>query len=198
MGSGTKAKILDSALRIFARDGYAGTNIKDIAESVGIVKSALYRHFDSKEAIWNAVFEMMISYYGEHIASAADLQHVPQSTDELYEMTMRMVDFTVHDEKVILTRKILLTEQFRDDRVRALATGYFLDDIEAVFEKVFASMMDAGVIRKADAKLLALSYTSPITSLIHLCDREPDRIPEAVGRIESFIRQFTDTYGAEI
>ena len=41
-------------------------------------------------------------------------------------MTMQMVDFTIHDESVIKTRKLLTIEQFRDERVRDLATKHFL------------------------------------------------------------------------
>lgn len=194
MAKDTKAKILDAALEIFARDGYAGTNIKDIAEAVGIVKSALYRHFESKEEIWNAVLEMMICYYDEHFGSADRLPCIPKSTDELREMTMRMVNFTIHDERVIRTRKILLTEQFRNEDVRKLASNYFLYDTRSIFARVFEEMMKNGCLKKADPSVLSLSYTAPITALIHLCDREPEKEAEALENISAFINLFIATY----
>ena len=110
-------------------------------------------------------------------------------------MTMRMVDFTVHDEKIIKCRKLLLTGQFRDEKARKLATRYFMEDTEAIFEKVFSAMMEAGTIRETDVKFLAFSYASPITALIHLCDREPERISETITRIEAFVNQFIEIYG---
>lgn len=191
----TKEKILDAALEIFARDGFAGTNIKDIAESVGIVKSALYRHFESKEEMWNAVLDMMIEYYDRNFGTADRLPSVPKTAEELYDMTMHMVDFTIHDRRVIQTRKILLTEQFRDDRIRALASKYFLYDTEAIFAKVFEGLMNSGSLKKRDPYILALSYTAPITALIHLCDREPEKESEALDKADRFVRQFIDTYG---
>lgn len=195
MAKDTKEKILIAALEIFARDGYAGTNIKDIAESVGIVKSALYRHFESKEEIWNGVQAMMVSYYDEHFGSADKLPRIPQNTDELYEMTWHMLNFTLNDEKVIMMRRILHTEQFRDERVRKLASNYFLYDTEAIFTKVFDEMMRNGSLKKCDPTILAFSYTSPITALIHLCDREPEKKEEAMEKMQSFIRHFIDEYG---
>lgn len=195
MAKNTKARILDAALEIFARDGYAGTNIKDIADSVGIVKSALYRHFDSKEDIWNAVQDTMIDYYDGRFGSVDKLPGIPQSADELYEMTMHMLDFTLNDKKVILMRRILHTEQFRDERVRNLASKYFLYDTEAIFTKVFEEMMKNGCMKKGNPAVLALSYTAPVTVLIHLCDREPDKKPEALEKAQKFIRQFIETYG---
>lgn len=195
MAKDTKERILEAALEIFSRDGYEGTNIKDIAESVGIVKSALYRHFESKEDIRNAVIEMMIRYYSERFGTADTLKDIPRTVPELYEMTMRMISFTVNDTKVIQMRKFMLTEQFRDEKVCKLASDYFLYDTEAIFTKVFEEMMNAGSLKKADPAVLAFSYTAPITALIHLCDREPGKKPEALAKMKSFIDQFTAEYG---
>jgi len=196
MANNTGEKILDAALYQFSENGYAGTNIQSIADAVGIVKSALYRHFESKEAIWNALISAVSAYYGAHFGSAECLPPIPKSTDELKALTLRMADFTIHDQWIIRMRRILTTEQFRDERIRKLATLYFLEDTEAIFAKIFAGMMDAGVIQKGDAQMLAFSYTSPITVLIHWCDREPERKAEAMERIERFVEQFIRTYGA--
>jgi len=195
MKSDTKERILKSALDIFARDGYAGTNIKDIAEAVGIVKSAFYRHYDSKEAIWAAVFKSMSDYYDEHFGSADHISNIPKNTDELFDMTVKMVHFTIHDEYIVKMRKILLTEQFRDERMGKLATRYFVDDTKEIFKKVFGEMMKNGTIKKNNAEFLAFSYTAPITALIHLCDREPERISETIEKIESFAKEFINIYG---
>ena len=51
----TGARILDAALDMFAQRGYDGTNLRDLAASLSLSKSALYRHFSSKEAIWDGL-----------------------------------------------------------------------------------------------------------------------------------------------
>ena len=196
MAKGTRERILDAALEIFSRDGYAGTNIKDIADSVGIVKSALYRHFDSKEDIFNAVLERVKVYYEERFGSVEKLPDLPRNTDELYRMTMRMVDFTIHDPKIIRMRKLLSAEQFRDERFTQLANHYFLYDTKAIFSKVFCALMENGAVKKNDPDILALAYTAPVTALIHLCDREPEKEQEIMDQIRRFVSQFIDTYKA--
>lgn len=196
MAKDTRERILDAALEIFARDGYSGTNIRDIAESVGIVKSALYRHFESKEEIWKAVQDRMIAYYDERFGSVDKLPFLPKNTEELYDLTLRMVDFTIHDRKVILMRRILLTEQFRDERARLLADKYFLYDTEAIFTRVFREMMENGSIRKDDPAILAFSFSAPITVLVHFCDREPEMADEALDRVQRFVKHFIRDYGA--
>ena len=57
---------------------------------------------------------------------------------------MHMVNITVHDEKIIMMRKVLTLEQFRDDRARELATKHFLTGLTEIFTRIFAEMMDKG------------------------------------------------------
>lgn len=197
MGKDTKDRILDEALICFAENGYKGTNLRDFAAGMGLSKSALYSHFESKEAIWNALLDKMEAYYAERLGSAANLPEPPDSCDELYSMTMRMVDFTVHDEKIILTRKLLLTEQFHDERVKKLATEHFINGTKAIFKAVFEKMTENGILKKNDPELLAFIYTSPITSLIHYCDREPEKEPEIIRNIEAFVKHFITIYRTE-
>ena len=195
MAKNTKGKILAKALELFSQKGYEGTNINELMEAVGLVKSAVYRHFESKEAIWNALLDRLTAYYEERFGSPERLPPVPESQEELLAMTMRMVNFTVHDETVVMTRKLLTIEQFRDERAKALATKHFLTGLTEMFTHVFSGMMEKGVLRLDDPGLLAFSYTAPISALIRLGDREPEKTGEVLARIEAFARHFIRTYG---
>ena len=195
MANDTKERILDAALEMFSQNGYAGTNIRELSASLGLVKSGVYKHYESKEAIWNALLDEMIAYYGEHFGSAEHLPPVPDSLDELAEMTMRMVKLTVHDERIVMTRKVLTLEQFRDVRARELATKHFLTGLTDMFTQIFTGMMEKGLLRQDDPAMLALAYTAPISALIHLCDREPEKTEEVLTQIEAFSRHFIKTYG---
>lgn len=158
----TKKRTLATALEMFSQKGFAGTNIRELTASLGLVKSSLYKHFGSKEEIWDTLLAEMSAYYEARFGSPAHIPPVPDSLEEFVAMTMRMVDFTVHDEKVIMTRKLLMIEQFRDDPA-----------------------------------MLAFAYTAPISSLIHLCDREPQRTQEALAQVEAFSRHFIKTYAVK-
>ena len=195
MAKDTKERILAKALEQFSQKGYERTNVKEIMVSLGLVKSAMYRHFESKEEIWNTLLDRLIAYYEERFGSPEHLPPVPQSREDLLAMTMRMVNFTVHDETVVMTRKLLTIEQFRDERAKKLATKHFLTGLTEMFTHVFSGMMDQGLLRRDDPALLAFSYTAPISALIHLCDREPEKTDDALTRIEAFARNFSSTYG---
>ena len=197
MAKDTKERILAAALDLFSQNGYAGTNIRELAGSLGMGKSSMYRHFESKEEIWNTLLDELIAYYEARFGSPEHLPPVPDSPEGLTAMTMRMVDFTVHDETIIKTRKMLTVEQFRDDRARDLATKYFLTGLTDMFTQLFAGMMDKGLLRRDDPAMLAFAYTAPISALIHLCDREPAKAEETVAQIEAFSRYFMKVHGVK-
>ena len=197
MANDTKERILAAALEMFSKNGYAGTNIRELSAALGLVKSGIYKHYESKEAIWNALLDQMIAYYGEHFGSSEHLPHVPDSLEALTRLTMQMVNFTVRDERIVMTRKVLTLEQFRDDRARELATKHFLTGLTEIFTHIFAGMMDKGLILRDDPAMLAFAYITPISALIHLCDREPGKTEDAIVQIEAFSRHFIATYGVK-
>ena len=55
----TKENMLRTALRLFARQGYEATSISDIAAELGMTKSALYKHYAGKQAIFDAIVARM-------------------------------------------------------------------------------------------------------------------------------------------
>ncbi len=194
MAKDTKERILAAALELFSKNGYAGTNIRELTASLGFVKSAMYKHFESKEDIWNTLLDEMIVYYDTHFGSPEHLPPVPDTLEGLAEMTRQMVDFTVHDEKVVMTRKLLTIEQFRDERARDLATKHFLTGLKDMFTPIFQGLMDKGLIRRDDPSMVALAYTAPISSLIHMCDREPEKTEGTMAQVDAFVRHFIRTY----
>lgn len=54
------AQILDAALEAFSQAGYAATRMDDIAQRAGLSKGGLYAHFESKEAIFEALVQAVL------------------------------------------------------------------------------------------------------------------------------------------
>lgn len=50
-GGGPRTAILNAAMRLFGKQGYTGTSIRDIANEVGVLPGSLYAHIQSKEAL---------------------------------------------------------------------------------------------------------------------------------------------------
>jgi len=81
-GRRTRERILAAALALFAGQGYAGTSIRDIAETVGVTKAALYYHFRSKEEILDALTEPIVAEL-EALVARAGTRPVPPAAELL-------------------------------------------------------------------------------------------------------------------
>ncbi|MFS6531079.1 TetR/AcrR family transcriptional regulator [Microbacterium aurugineum] len=57
----TRERIETAAVRVFARRGFAASSIKDIADEAGLSAGSMYRHYASKEALFDALLEQASS-----------------------------------------------------------------------------------------------------------------------------------------
>lgn len=69
----TTAQLLTAARELFSKKGFADTATEDIINAAGLTRGALYHHFDSKAALFRAVFEQ------EEAALTARLMKVAQA-----------------------------------------------------------------------------------------------------------------------
>ena len=93
----TRARILDVALELFGKQGYAGTAVSDIAKRLGITKAALYYHFAAKADILEALTAEPMAGYAALAESAAGketaelLREIADVTADLYAVS-RLLD----------------------------------------------------------------------------------------------------------
>ncbi|GAB7031934.1 TetR/AcrR family transcriptional regulator [Streptomyces sp. NPDC021749] len=82
-----RTRIEDTAARLFAERGYAGTTIGEIAAEAGLSKPMLYRHFDSKQELHLALLER----HRDELA-AAPVQQLLQGEGDLDSRMRAMYD----------------------------------------------------------------------------------------------------------
>ena len=66
-----REQILDVALVVFARAGFHGTSMNDVAEAAGVTKPVLYQHFDSKRDLYQALLDEVGARLLNSISKAA-------------------------------------------------------------------------------------------------------------------------------
>lgn len=62
-----KATVIDAATRLFAEKGFHGVSVDDIVKDVGVSPAVLYRHFSSKEALYEAVLRQLASQREDYL-----------------------------------------------------------------------------------------------------------------------------------
>lgn len=190
----TRDRILNSALNLFSEKGYDGVGVDLIAENAGIKGPSLYKHFRGKEEILDALIEKADGYYQANFGSVNNPGELPSSMEELTELSLKRIQFTLHDPMIKKVRRMLAMEQFRSSKIAQLATKYNMDCVQEIYRKIFTELIANGIMRKCDPELASLIYAAPASLLIQMCDREPEREKEAMKRIESFFCYFAEEY----
>ena len=200
----TKKRILDEALTLFSENGYGNVYVAQIAEAVGIKAPSLYKHYKSKQDIFNAILDEMKKSYdkqasmlnisGEDAVSDAEV-YSDIGEDELVRMATGLFLYFLHDDYAQKFRKMLTIEQFRDSELAHLLTKEYADDPLSYQSAMFSMLCEKGVLRKYDPDVMALHFYAPIYFLLTVCDREPHRETESTELLKRHIRQFCRIYG---
>ena len=62
----TRQQILQAALELFSTQGFEATSMSQIADAVGIRKASVYSHFESKQALLDALLQETLEQYDRY------------------------------------------------------------------------------------------------------------------------------------
>ena len=192
----TKQDILEASLELFSVQGFEATSISQIASAVGIRKASLYSHFESKQAILDALMKDVLDQYAEHsIFAQADWNGedapTPEATEQIILGQMRYI---LHDPHICRARKMLAVEQFRNPELAKLQTRQNYTDVLAYFTALVERLIRSDVLAGEDPGIMAAQLCLPISAWINLCDREPEREDEVMELVRRHIAQFFRVY----
>ena len=171
----TKERILEEALKLFARSGYMGTSMNDIAASLGVTKAALYKHYTSKQEILDSIVEKMnqmdMERVKEYDMPEGNMKEVVEgyrstALDKIKEFTKVQFLHWTQEEFPCCFRKMLTLEQYRDPELAKLYQKYLSGGPLLYIEEVFRGFTD----NEGEAKQLALDFYGPIFLLYSIYD----------------------------
>jgi AcrR family transcriptional regulator len=201
----TRDSLLDAALDRFSRSGYRGTSIRDLARAVGIRESSVYKHFASKQAI----FDALIARADARLAAATAPLGIAVSTGEeaagayrgigeerLLQIARSMFDFVLHDQEFTRLRRLLAIERYHDAGASARFRDYFIGRPLAFQTDLFRRLLASGEFRDdLDPEQTALAFFGPIHLLVDLADGGDEQ--EALRLLTGHVRHFRQTHLAE-
>ena len=170
----TKQEILEASLDLFSVQGFEATSISQIAGAVGIRKASLYSHFESKQAILDALIQATIGEYEKHSIFANADWDDPAFTKDKEHMTAEMaaqmflgqIHYILHDPKISRARKMLTIEQFQNPQMAALQTKQNYTDVMGYFTGLVRFLIRQGRLVDSDPEIMAAQLCLPISAWI--------------------------------
>ncbi len=153
----TKKDILDNAITIIAEDGFEALTLQRLAESLNIRKPSLYYHFESKEAIIEALYE---HFRAEIRKLGFSLDFKAEALDIL-KTTFFHYNAIFSDPE--LSKYISFIDQRRDIDEEAYEISESLSlMIQAQSSAVIENLIERGKLHFADKPLLATLFSSEL------------------------------------
>lgn len=147
----TAEAILLAALRLFAANGYEATSVSQIASAVGLSKGALYRHYRSKQDLFDHILRRM------------------EAQDAERAFTRSQFAYWTEDEFACAFRRMLTLEQYRSAGMGALYQQY----LGAGPLGYVRDLLAAQGLPEPDRA--ALSWYGPMYLSMSVYDAAPDR-----------------------
>lgn len=200
----TKQEIIDVSLRLFSIKGFDGVSIKEIADEVGIKDSSIYKHFTSKQMIYNTIlydmnqqFENVVKVYPVLQGNANPTiinQYLKDDYKLLRQVNLSIFKYLLIDDKAVQFRKMLLMEQMRNtqDTNKSFKTWFIFDPLTFITE-VFTSFIGKGYFKKESPSLLALNFYGPMLLLLMQYDNANNNRLEAITKLEKHMDLFFKT-----
>src|SRR6478752_4670687 len=147
----TSEAILTAARRLFGTQGFAATTMDEIAEAAHVAKGAVYHHFKTKEAVFEAVFDQV-------------------SRDLVAE-----IDSTARAEKDVLAAMVAGTQHYFAATAKGPTSQIILRDGPAVLgwerwreidAQHFGGGFPRGLARAMDDGLIARQSVEPLSRLL--------------------------------
>ena len=104
----SREKILEVAESLFARRGYSGVGLRELAEAADLSKSSLFHHFESKAALYCGVLTRVLERVDAAVRPA--LEEAGDPADRLLALLDLLVDVLAEQPA---TSRLLLRALFR-------------------------------------------------------------------------------------
>ena len=146
-GERTANRVIDAAETLFARKGYDGTSLREIAKIAGIKEPGLYRYFTNKEDLYRRVLERGLRPLADRLDQLISEQPSPHQVAQL---PLVMIDLLAeHPDVAILLQQALASGRHLDSEKTDLVAEW----LEELFNRGKKLMLSAGFNDLDDTEL---------------------------------------------
>lgn len=139
-----QSEIIQAAVKLIGEGGIQALTIKNLSAEIGIVESALYRHFKSKTDVISALLDYLESIMTSHFEGVKDLEARPfEKIEKLIQSQLQLFSDTPSYAIVILSDGL-----YKNNKVLYDKLFNIMKASRTTFVKIIKEGQDAGLIRK--------------------------------------------------
>jgi AcrR family transcriptional regulator len=175
------AQIIESAINVFARQGFANTRMNDVAIEAGLSKGLLYWYFKSKEEIIIAIADLLFG------AEFWKMQKLSVEGQTASACLASFLDIFLDDLRGMLKIAPVIYEfyalAFRNTMVRKVMQAY-LDRFVAILEPIVQHGMVTGEFTPGDTREITIAIGAALEGTLLLWAYAPEMVqPEEQLRL---------------
>jgi len=191
-GVTTTRAILDVAADLFARHGYDGVSVREIAQGAGIRESSVYNHFSSKADILETLYDEFIRLVPETRPCDAELDRILEilQPEEILKNILFFVGKSVSGT-LSSTALIISNEKYKSPRAADMYYRYVVREPAGYYERLFLKMIAHGMIAPIDARMFAEQYNYVSITLTKEYIMAQYGLADAHDAVRSMIRTIT-------
>jgi len=164
-------QIVQAAIRVLARQGYARTSLMDIAKEAGMSKGAVHYHFPTKESLIRVVLTTACNAVQDRTIAAWSTSENPFESlrASLYTLWEARVQRT--DEALVVAD--LLAQSLYDEQLRPQLAEYYGLAAQQIIDYLERNLFALGIRSKLPAPMLARLVIGLLDGLVMQAFAEP-------------------------
>ncbi|QLE45502.1 TetR/AcrR family transcriptional regulator (plasmid) [Nostoc sp. C052] len=154
-------QILQGAMQVFLRDGYAGTSMDRVSTEAGVSKQTIYSHFQDKEGLFKALIERVTLASFQGIFCTEDLHGEP--TILLREIAETYLTKVAENPEYLALFRLIITESQRFPELAKLYTQTVIQRGQLLLSQYLASHPE---LRISDPEATAQIFFGSLVSYV--------------------------------
>lgn len=184
----TKQRIIEESMKLFSVNGFDAVSVRDIALAVGIGNSALYKHFKSKQEIFDTIVELSKQRYLAKCSEAVSCEI--RGVEQIKDVCLQMFRYQTGDEWIVMFRRMLMLERFKNPQMAEIYKEFFIDIPLRRQREIFALLIEAGLMKDKNTEVMAMELYAPFY-MYHTVRRDEKELAEL---FETHAEYFFENY----
>ena len=159
-----QSQIMEAAMKVFTKKGFASARVDDIVEVSGLSKGAIYHHYDSKKSLFLALIDYWEEYFFFKVFFNKDVKS-KKAEDLLRDMATDIIETFKSSKYILLAELEFWSLANHDEDVRAKTEALYMK-----LMKLIRSIISKGIkendFKQLNVDVAALSVMTSLQGVI--------------------------------